>query len=245
MIRDVQTVSTAHHAVDAPRFRADLLAWGDLHFRSFPWRTTNDPYRVLMAEVMLHRTQASQVAPVYARFVAQYPDLVAAAQANTADLHNSLYALGLRWRIELIRSMIEELLRRFDGQVPQQKDDLLSLPGVSDYIASAVRCFAWHLPDAIVDTNTVRIVGRVFELEVKDSSRRNRQFRELLDALVDVRQPERYNYALLDLGALICTKKVPHCERCPVAAHCKYGQTTLAATVSQHILHNEDVQRHD
>ena len=101
--------------------------------------------------------------------------------------------------------MAIQLVERFGGQVPQSKTDMLSLPGVSEYIASAVRCFAWNLPEAIIDTNTVRVVGRVFGLEIKDSSRRNRLFRDLIGALVDPVEPRVYNYALLDLADQICS----------------------------------------
>ena len=127
-----------------------------------------------MAEVMLHRTQAPQVALVYSRFQTQYPTIPALARATKQELHALLYPLGLKWRTELIYEMTSVLINRFDGKVPREKDDLLSLPGVSQYIAGAVRCFAWNLPESLIDTNTVRIVGRLFGLAVKDSSRRNR-----------------------------------------------------------------------
>jgi A/G-specific adenine glycosylase len=190
---------------------------------------TEDPYRILMAEVMLHRTQAPQVAPVYERFITRYPNVPVLARAMRNELHDALYSLGLRWRIDLIHAMANELMTRFDGRVPGEKADLLSLPGVSEYIASAVRCFAWNLPEPLIDTNTVRVTGRLFGLEIKDSSRRNRQFRELITALVDPDQPRVYNYALLDLADQVCTKKrPPACARCPVQKCCLYGNSALA-----------------
>lgn len=79
--------------------------------------------------------------------------------------------------------MVKVLNDRFEGQIPYKKADLMSLPGVSEYIASAVRCFAWNLPEPILDTNTVRVAGRLFGLEIKDSSRRNRQYRDLISTL--------------------------------------------------------------
>jgi A/G-specific adenine glycosylase len=177
---------------------------------------------------MLHRTQALQVLPVYSRFVERYPDATSLAQASVEDLHEQLFSLGLRWRTGLIHAMAAEIRDRFDGRIPKEKDDLLSLPGVSEYIASAVRCFAWNLPEPIIDTNTVRVVGRLFGLEIKDSSRRNRRFRELISALVDPENPRAYNYALLDHAHLICHKRrAPECTRCPVQTHCLYGTKRL------------------
>lgn len=223
-----QPVTVDGRTIDALVFRRELIFWGRKHFRSFPWRKTEDPYRILMADVMLHRTQALQVVPVYERFIEAYPDVASLARASREDLHVLLFPLGLRWRIDLIWSMAAEIADRFDERVPSEKDDLLSLPGVSDYIASAVRCFAWNLPEPLIDTNTVRVVGRLFGLEIKDSSRRNRRFRELITALVDPENPRTYNYALLDLAHLICHKRrAPECGRCPVQAHCVYGAGQL------------------
>jgi A/G-specific adenine glycosylase len=103
------------------------------------------------------------------------------------------------------------------------------LDGVSEYIASAVRCFAWGIPEPLIDTNTVRVIGRVFMLEIKDSSRRNPLFRKLIGALLDTEQPRAYNYALLDLADQICTKKKPpDCTNCPVRRWCGYGTLALS-----------------
>lgn len=223
------TAESGGHTIDAADFRTKLIAWGRHNYRPFPWRATRDPYRILISEVMLHRTQAKQVVPVYEYFLRRYPDVRALAQATREDLHAVLFSLGLRHRIDLIHEMAADLMARFEGQVPDAKPDLLSLPGVSEYISGAVRCFAWNLPEALIDTNTVRVVGRLFGLETKDSSRRNRRFRELITELVDPDEPRAYNYALLDLASLVCTKvRPPDCADCPVQNQCLYGSVVLA-----------------
>jgi A/G-specific adenine glycosylase len=220
-----ETVEADGHVIDVVDFRKALIAWGKDHFRPLPWRLTEDPYCILMAEVLLHRTQAAQVVPVYEHFIEQYPEVLALANAAKGELHKALYSLGLRWRIDLIYKMAADLLERFGGQVPRRKSDLLSLAGVSQYIAGAVRCFAWNQPEPLIDTNTVRVIGRLFGLETKDSSRRNRRFRELIIALVDPDEPGPYNYALLDLADEICMKKrPPECGRCPVQEWCVYAR---------------------
>jgi A/G-specific adenine glycosylase len=209
------------HSVDATAFRRKLIAWGHRHFRPFPWRFTQDPYHILLAEIMLHRTRAAQVAPVFQRFITRYPDTRALTTASRAELRQELYSLGLQWRIDLVAEMATHLVERFDGTVPELRDDLISLPGVSDYIASAVRCFAWGHPEPLIDTNTVRVVGRLFGLEITESSRRNRTFKNLISSLVDLEQPREYNFALLDLADAICTKRtIPGCSQCPVAQMC-------------------------
>jgi A/G-specific adenine glycosylase len=211
--------------MDIINFRKQLLPWGKKHFRVFPWRLTDNPYHILMAEVMLHRTQALQVVPVYEQFIRRFPDLSELANATEAELNERLYSLGLRWRISLIHEMVAQLINHFDGKVPSEKTDLLGLPGVSDYIASAVCCFAWNQPEALIDTNTVRITGRLFGWEVKDSSRRSSKFRDAIASLADPKEPKAFNYALLDLAAQVCTKtRPPDCLNCPVLSHCTYGQ---------------------
>lgn len=210
--------------MDILRFRKELIGWGKQHFRSFPWRLTHDPYHILMAELMLHRTQASQVEEIYQEFLCCYPSVMTLAQATCEELENRLYSLGLHWRIKLIQKLASDIVRRFDGHVPRDKEDLTSLPGVSDYISSAVRCFAWNLPETLIDTNTVRVVGRLYNLATRDSSRRNSQFRHLIMELVDPVEPRVYNYALLDLADTVCTKRRPPDHgHCPVTEFCLVG----------------------
>ncbi|SRR5579875_213814 len=244
----MKTSSSVDHTLDVVSFRSDLINWGKEHFRSFPWRSTTNPYHILMAEVMLHRTQASQVAPIYERFISGYPDIASLSRATREELHNSLYSLGLRWRVDLIIDMVAQINECFAGQIPQEKVDLLTLPGISDYVASALRCFAWNLPDAIIDTNTVRVTGRIYNLETRDSSRRNSLFRRLISDLVDPQQPRSYNFALLDLAAQVCPKgQRPLCEVCPVQKYCLYsrkiglseGFSNRSATSSESMISEE------
>ena len=223
-----ELVEANNHTIEVTSFRKRLLAWGQKHFRPFPWRCTADPYRVLIAEVMLHRTQASQVVPVYEQFIARYSDVATLAKAKREELRKSLRPLGLHWRIDLMHEMASDLMVRFHGQVPQEKGELLSLPGVSEYIASAVLCFAWNSPQPLIDTNTVRVTGRLFGLATKDSSRRNRVFRHLIATLVSPKKPKLYNYALLDLAAQLCVKRQPpDCKRCPLQRLCTEGSRSV------------------
>ena len=211
-------------ATKVAEYRRKIKKWGQENYRDFPWRRTRDPYEVLLAEIMLHRTQAPQVKEVYQEFVRCYPNVETLARAACEELETNLYSLGLRWRTHLIQKLASDILGRFDGRVPQSKDDMTSLPGVSDYICSAVRCFAWNLPETLIDTNTVRVIGRLYNLTVRDSSRRDPQFRRLIADLVDPTEPRVYNYALLDLADTICTKRQPpdH-DHCPLIEFCLAG----------------------
>ena len=166
---------------------------------------------------MLHRTQAMQVAKIYERFIREYPDIKTLVKANKSELHKALLSLGLKWRIDLIKDMAEILVNKHDSKIPEDKSELLSLPGISEY-------FAWNIAEPLRDTNTMRVIGRVHNMDVKDSSRRNSRFKELAAELVDPDEPRAYNFALLDLADQVCTKKEePKCDECPINNLCLYN----------------------
>lgn len=206
-------------------FRQKLIAWGREHFRPFPWRMTDDPYHILLAELMLHRTQARQVLPVYQTFITKYPNMLSLAKAPEKEIEEHFYQLGLHWRAKLVHQLALDVIEKYGGNVPSCKEELISLSGVSDYIASAVMCFAWNIPEILADTNTVRVVGRLHNFQTRDSSRRNTQFRKLISELVDPIEPRLFNYSLLDLADLICTERRPPAhDVCPVSRLCLHGQ---------------------
>lgn len=218
------------HELNVSAFHKAIIFWGKRNFRSYPWRLTEDPYQILIAEVMLHRTQAKQVVPVYECFIIRFPNVSSLSKASKKDLYKIIYPLGLQWRLDLIREMANQLNVRFNGIIPESKKDLLSLPGVSEYIAGAVRCFSWNIPEPLIDTNTVRVIGRLFGLEIKDSSRRNSLYRKTIESLVHLTRPRAYNYALLDLAHLVCRKReLPLCSNCPIQTLCSYG-TSLTSS---------------
>lgn len=208
---------------DVHRFRRDLIQWGKAHFRDYPWRETRDPYLLLIAEVLLHRTRADQAATLYRRVTARYPSICDVAVADDTELKELMKPAGLTWRTELLHRTAQTVCSEYDGVIPRSRAVLESLPGVGPYIAAALRCFAFGEPDALLDTNTVRIAGRLFGIVVTDASRRSRRFRELLEFLTDPADPRGFNFALLDLGALVCVSGVPRCEMCPIRRYCYYG----------------------
>lgn len=208
--------------ININRYRKNLLRWGRIHFRHFPWRTTREPYQILIAEILLHRTQAKQVEPVYVRFIQSYPDIDSLARTSQDELMRELHTLGLHWRVELIKMMAEKLMEISGGEVPEDLATLISLPGVGPYIANAVRCFAFGHPDAIIDTNVMRVVTRIFGIPFRDSLRRNKEFVGVTQTLVDTADPRRYNFALLDLAHVLCTIQDPKCYLCPINTYCEY-----------------------
>lgn len=204
-------------------FDESLLKWWKTNRRDFPWRRTRDPYRILIAEIMLHRTRAEQVVPVYTDFVKRFPDLKSLAIASEDEVEKILHPLGLHWRTKLLISMIKEIDDRCDGAIRSDRKKLESLPGVSHYIAAAVRSFGLDMPEAILDTNTVRILGRVFGVPVNDGARRTKKFRSMYESLMEKERPREFNFAMLDLAALVCRPTNPICHQCPVQKMCNYA----------------------
>jgi A/G-specific adenine glycosylase len=203
-------------------FGRDLLKWWKNNKREFPWRRTRNSYKILISEILLHRTRANQVTPVYLEFLERFPTIAALSEACIEDLKTMLYSLGLSWRTELIHKMALEIVNKYKGKIPSKTEELTTLPGVGHYIAAAVRCFCNGYPEILLDTNTVRIIGRFFGIEKTDGSRRSRQFRELYESLIDQNHPRDFNYAMIDLGALVCKPKNPICSICPISKKCKY-----------------------
>lgn len=198
-------------------FRSDLLRWHVANGREFPWRHTADPWHVLMAEVCLHRTRAQQVVPVYEALIRMAPTPQAMVNSS-ASVEEAMQSLGLRWRADLMIEMARAIVDQHRGMVPDNVEELLTLPGVGDYVANAVRVFAFGRPSVLVDTNTSRIIARVRGL-----ARFSRWY--LRTEIYDLAGPDgadaRFNYGMIDLGALICRPRTPLCDQCPVNQHCK------------------------
>ena len=203
-------------------FRTRLLEWHAEHGRTFPWRERRaGAWRVLLAEICLHRTRADQVAPVYRRLVRLAPTPEALLE-HAAEVRRLVRQLGLHWRGRNVVRLARSLVRAHSGRVPRTYAELKSLPGVGEYVARAVQSFALGQPSVILDTNTQRIIGRV---RMREGTHRWQTRLDLYE-LAGTRGPDAaFNYALLDLGALVCRPTRLKCEECPVRDLC---QTRLA-----------------
>lgn len=214
---------------DAAVLRRRLLSWWRASGRSFPWRDTRQAYRVLVAEVLLHRTRASQVAPLYLRFVRRFRSWQSVARTSLQEVRRVLRPIGLTWRVDEFHRMAREIVKRFGGRTPRSRADLESLPGIGHYKAAAVRCFAYGEREILLDTNTVRVLSRLRGIKRTDASRRSQLYRKEMSRLIGGHGTRDLNLALLDLAALVCHPARPDCERCPIGDHCSYGRRHLRA----------------
>lgn len=195
--------------------REHLLAWGRANFADFPWRRTTNHWHALAAEIMLQRTRAEQVVPAYQDFVAKYP-----APADLAtDENSAVFAtLGLHWREALIRHLAKALAGK---AVPDNRRDLMALPGIGDYIAAAYCSMHLGQPETIIDANVVRLYGRFFGFTTDGETRRKRWLIDLAQQMTPPDDARAYNYALLDFTREIC-RTAPLCEQCPLREQCVY-----------------------
>lgn len=199
------------------RFRADLLAWADDNLRSFPWRETADPYAILVAEILLQKTSAETVEPIFIELMATYPTPADMAKAESADVGDLIYTLGLQnKRSKALVALAEQI--QANG-VPDNDEDLLELPYVGRYAANATLCFAFGKRRPIVDANVVRVYNRIF---AKEFDYRDEAAWSFATVVLPVNEPQRFNLALLDFAAQVCTPKVPNCEDCFFTDSCHY-----------------------
>lgn len=202
------------------RFRRRLLEWAEDNLRSYPWRAEEaSPYEVFVAEVLLQRTFADKVEPVFLEFVNRYPEPSTLADVSEEELADLLEPLGLHNRRARALSRIGQLMVE-SGGVPADVDELLEWPRVGPYAANATACFGHGRRRPIVDANVARIYARVFDLDA-DGTRDDGMW-AFAEEMLPEEDFEKYNLALLDFGALICTAQSPVCEECPMRQFCGY-----------------------
>ncbi len=214
----------------ASTFSEELLNWWKTHKRDFPWRQEKDPYLVLVGELMLRRTHARQVVAVYQAFRDRYPTLKSFSNAGAAELRTILAPLGLRWRAENFVDLAQTLRAKGWKQLPRTREELLGLPGVGEYVADAVLCFAFGKPAVLVDTNICRVVCRIRGLRLYPESRRNKTVRSAVRELAESNRCREYHYALIDFAERVCKPGKPQCEECPLRDRCNYYQTQVRST---------------
>jgi len=202
-------------------FRDKILRWFKSNGRSYPWRETSDPFRVLIAEMMLRRTKADQVKKVYERLFTEYRDIRAMANAKNKKLEQILYPLGLNWRLPSFRLVARELKKKYRCEVPETREQLRALPGVGDYVAGAVLSIAYNRKEWIVDSNIVRLYRRYFGVRTSKEGRRDKHVIEIAKFYASGRKPRKANLAVLDFTALVCNPRRSHCEKCPVRKKCR------------------------
>ncbi|MFK7988612.1 MAG: A/G-specific adenine glycosylase [Sandaracinaceae bacterium] len=205
----------------SPPARAPLLAWYDLHKRDLPWRRTRDPYAIWVSEIMCQQTRVETVIPYWERFLARFPNATTLAQADEDDVLALWSGLGYYRRARLLHRGVKEVVERYGGDVPEDREARLSLPGVGRYTAGALGSIAFGLEEPVVDGNVMRVLSRVHGV---DTPLGQKHTETVLwgHAARWVRgpRPGDLNQAIMELGARVCVPKRPRCDLCPIAGAC-------------------------
>jgi A/G-specific adenine glycosylase len=207
------------------RFRARLLAWYRANGRDLPWRKTDDPYHILVSEVMLQQTQVDRVLPKYHEWLAKYPSLTHLAGAAVDDVAETWRPLGYNIRPRRLHAIARESVTRYGGTLPSDEETLLSFKGIGAYTAGAIRSFAFGQRAAILDTNVARVLFRVFVAKGDPKAHAmKRRLWALSEALVPRKHVFDFNQGLMDLGATVCSARKPACDVCPMRRFCRSYQ---------------------
>lgn len=204
-----------------------LFEWFASNSRDFPWRHTSDPFEILLAEKLLQQTAARvEVVAAYNKLLFHYGTPKGCAESDLTSLVEIIQPLGLPQRAKDIIDFSRVIVEQHHGLVPGTINELMDLPGVGDYIARAVLCFAYDRCIALVDTNIARWLFRVFDMQGNSPQNpaRNRLLIAMAQEMVNESNPRDYHFALLDLCALICTSRNPKCKLCPLCDLCVYGR---------------------
>ena len=206
---------------DANQIRQRLIQWYHNAHRALPWRKSNDPYHIWVSEVMLQQTQVNTVVPYFQRFISAFPDVEHLARADLQTVLKLWEGLGYYARARHLHRSAQQILELFTGEIPATWKELRQLPGIGDYIASAVLSIAFAQPYAVVDGNVKRVLARLLKIEAPVNQARGLTvFKAAADKLLDPSNPAIFNQAIMELGAVVCTPRNPKCDICPLQSDC-------------------------
>jgi A/G-specific adenine glycosylase len=205
------------------RFSCLVLAWFDQHGRKdLPWQQPREPYRVWISEIMLQQTQVATVIPYFERFMARFPDLQSLAQAPIDEVLHHWSGLGYYARARNLHRCAREVLDNHGGALPQAQSELEGLPGIGRSTAGAICSLGHGQTASILDGNVKRVLARCYAVEGwPGSSAVLKRLWALSDALTPTERCADYNQAMMDLGAMVCTRSRPACLTCPLASDCQ------------------------
>ncbi|HEX9934728.1 MAG TPA: A/G-specific adenine glycosylase [bacterium] len=210
------------------QFQKRLLAWFDIEKRDLPWRRTNDPYRILVSEVMLQQTQAATAAVYYKRFIRLFPNVRKLARAPLDDVLKSWEGLGYYGRARNLHRTARMVAASHGGKVPDAFETLAALPGIGRSTAGAVLSIAFGKRMPILDGNVIRLLSRVFRITENVDSRETRaRLWSLSERLLPETRLRAFNEGLMELGASVCRPRNPACGSCPFSRFCQAKRLSL------------------
>jgi A/G-specific adenine glycosylase len=209
-----------HSSLPVPELRRSLLQWYRKEGRDLPWRQTNNLYAIWVSEVMLQQTQVKTVIPYYQRWLQLFPTVTALAQADLQTVLKAWEGLGYYARARNLHQAAKKIIEHHDGLFPEQLTEVLALPGIGRTTAGGILSAALNQSLAILDGNVKRVLARLIALPVPPNDALD-QLWSLSETLLDPWQSRDFNQAIMDLGAIVCTRSQPRCSHCPWQSHCQ------------------------
>lgn len=211
-----------------------LVTWFDNNGRTFGWREpTCSPWGIVVSEVMSHQTPMARVEPVWNTWMERWPTPKALADAEVADVIVAWGNLGYPRRALRLHEAATVIATDFNNQVPDTYEQLIALPGIGDYTASAVMAFAFHRYSVVLDTNIRRVLSRVFDGKDQSPKSMTVKERDRYSQLVPQSDDKawQWNQSLMELGALVCTATQPECGQCVLRDECRWVKAGSPAEV--------------
>ncbi|BBB14910.1 A / G specific adenine glycosylase [Candidatus Rickettsiella viridis] len=210
------------HPLLPKHFQQHVLNWFNKHGRkNLPWQQKKSPYHVWLSEIMLQQTQVTTVTPYFQRFIKQFPNLSSLAAAQLDEVLNLWAGLGYYARARNLLRCAQMLEQKYAGKFPQNLIQLQTLPGIGRSTAGAILSLGFDQAAAILDGNVKRVLTRFHAIAGWPGlSAVNKKLWELAERYTPIQQTAAYTQAMMDLGALICTRTQPKCDQCPLQTHC-------------------------
>ncbi len=202
-------------------FNHILLKWYKINKRNLQWRKTTNPYKIWLSEIILQQTRVKQGIPYYLNFLKNYPSLKDLAKAEETSVLRLWQGLGYYTRARNLLKCAKTIVLEFDGKFPEKVESLLTLPGIGPYTAAAIASFAFKKPVAAVDGNALRVFSRYFGItEDIRKGKVVKQITTMAQDTIDLKDPDLFNHAIMDLGSLVCLSDNPRCDQCPLMDNC-------------------------
>ncbi|MEO9512400.1 MAG: A/G-specific adenine glycosylase [Flavobacteriaceae bacterium] len=202
-------------------FSQKILKWYAEHKRELPWRTTKDPYKIWLSEIMLQQTRVAQGTPYYHRFLEAFPTVHDLADAAEETVLKLWQGLGYYSRARNLHATARKVVDTYNGNFPETYKELKMLKGVGDYTASAIASICFDIPEPVVDGNVYRVLSRYFGVELPINSTPGiKYFKELAKEVMNTENIRDYNQGIMEFGAIQCAPKKPDCSICPLNDSC-------------------------
>ncbi|WP_342608024.1 A/G-specific adenine glycosylase [Vibrio tritonius] len=204
-------------------FAKSILDWYEAYGRKeLPWQQNKTAYSVWLSEIMLQQTQVATVIPYYQRFIERFPTVADLAAAPQDEVLHYWTGLGYYARARNLHKAAQTVMEQYQGEFPQELTAMNALPGIGRSTAAAVLSSVYKLPHAILDGNVKRTLARYYAVDgwpgQKKVEEQLWQYAEQNTPSIDV---DKYNQAMMDMGAMICTRSKPKCSLCPISAGCQ------------------------